>query len=619
MVRHVVRSAWLCSLGLGLALAGGCLPQARQDGLDSSEEAGEEIEGEEVETIAEALPEEDLERSFDWKADSAANLWDAQRIPEIPVGTITGALRELIQKAKDKGRIRIILVPKVPPSVLLPQGSMVYPAAVLEAGKTVLEAAGALNVTLPPFGRRLTALVSADVLERIGSNPAVEAIYEDTLLRPVLAESAVLSGAAKLWTGGVTGQGTAVAVLDSGVDRSHPFLAGRVTDGACFSSIIPQYNVKSLCPSGNTSEFGPAAGNACSGSADCAHGTHVAGIVGGDNGTLKGVAPGVRIIPVQVFSRIDDVALCGGAASCISAWDSDVTNALDWVFQQRAAHNTVAVNMSLGGGGYTTNCDFFTAYKDAIDRLRGAGIAAVVAAGNDGYVNGLSSPGCISSAVSVGAVDKQQKQMTWFTNVAPFLKLLSYGYMINSSVPGGGYGSMSGTSMAAPHVAGFWALAKSRKPAATVDEVLNAMTSTGTMVPDNRIGGTGQAFPLVNALAALKQLDPAIVVAPDPTPVPTVQPTVQPTLPPPPPPPPPPKVTKMKPASGKPGTTVTLTGANFKGAKKVLIGKVKMLRVKVINARKITAVIPKNAKTGKISVVTAAGTGMSGGKFTVKK
>src|SRR5439155_12191738 len=94
-------------------------------------------------------------------------------------------------------------------------------------------------------------------------------------------------------------------------------------------------------------------------------------------------------------------------------------------------------------------------YKPAIDALRAIGIVTIVAAGNNASTNSLTSPACISSAVSVGSVDKSDT-ISWFSNVAPFLSLLAPGDSINSSVPGGGYAVFSGTSMATPHVTGLW-------------------------------------------------------------------------------------------------------------------------------------------------------------------
>src|SRR5207247_3248665 len=121
-----------------------------------------------------------------------------------------------------------------------------------------------------------------------------------------------------------------------------------------------------------------------------------------------------------------------------------------------------AVNMSLGGGLSATFCDD-EPQKPAIDQLRAVGVATAIASGNNGQVDRISAPGCISSAVSVGSTTKID-DVSFFSNVAPFLSLFAPGGSatggaadILSSVPGG-FGRKAGTSMATPHVAGAFAV-----------------------------------------------------------------------------------------------------------------------------------------------------------------
>jgi hypothetical protein len=101
----------------------------------------------------------------------------------------------------------------------------------------------------------------------------------------------------------------------------------------------------------------------------------------------------------------------------------------------------------------------------------------------------FSAPGCISTAVSVGSTEDLTDAISSFSNTAPFLSLLAPGSVITSSVPGAGFGSMRGTSMATPHVAGAWAVLRSRKPAATVSQVLGALQNSGVSIRDTRPGG----------------------------------------------------------------------------------------------------------------------------------
>ena len=156
---------------------------------------------------------------------------------------------------------------------------------------------------------------------------------------------------------------------------------------------------------------------------------------------------------------------------------------LERVYALRSTYTIAAANLSLGGGAYSSNCDS-EGGKSSIDNLRAAGIATVIASGNDGYCGYISWPACISSAISVGATDDSD-QVASYSNSASFMSLLAPGSSINSSVPGGGYQSWNGTSMATPHVTGAWALMKQSNPSATVAQILNAFSSTGLTVTDS--------------------------------------------------------------------------------------------------------------------------------------
>src|SRR5439155_376032 len=119
-------------------------------------------------------------------------------------------------------------------------------------------------------------------------------------------------------------------------------------------------------------------------------------------------------------------------------------------------------------------------------------------------IDRLSAPACVSTAVSVGATTKDD-QVADFSNVAPFLSLFAPGVSIISSFAGGGFAIASGTSMAAPHVAGTWAVLKQAKPTANVDEILQALTGTGVMIEDT-LAGTGTTRPRIQVDLALSAL-----------------------------------------------------------------------------------------------------------------
>ena len=341
-------------------------------------------------------------------------------------------------------------------------------------------------------------------------------IEEDEVLSPSLDQSSAKIGAVQAWADGYTGTGQTIAIIDSGVDKSHPFLANKVVSEACYSTTNSAYFATSLCPGGVSSSIQPGSGVQCSSSLDgCSHGTHVAGIAAGKGASFSGVARDANIISIQVFSRIANPDSCRpGVATCIRTFSTDLLLALERIYELKDTYAIAAINGSLGGGKYTTNCDDANNLgKLAIDLLRSAGIATVIASGNDGYIDGIGAPACISSAISVGSTDTATDRVSEFSNTAPFLHLLAPGGMINSSLPGGQYGGKGGTSMATPHVAGAWALMRQKNPNATVTEIYNALATSGVPVTDYRVSITK---PRIQVDAALRLIAPAIPPLPPP-------------------------------------------------------------------------------------------------------
>ncbi|MBI5101778.1 MAG: S8 family serine peptidase [Nitrospirae bacterium] len=379
--------------------------------------------------------------------------------------------------------------------------------------------------------------VDGPALEALIASPLVEYIHEDTPKKAHLGQSVPRIGAPTMWSSGYTGSGRAVAILDTGVDKNHPFLAGAVVSEACFSSTSttstcanpgdPFYpcestshpwTVESICPGGVTSSTANGSampyGGTCPLDPDhippiqeCDHGTHVSGIIAGRQNVTgssgPGGAPGAGIIAIQVFSRFNLDADCGGAGSapCVMAYDSDIIKGLDRVYELSSTiSNIAAVNLSIGGGQYfsAAECDTNEGpTKAAIDNLKMAGIATVASSGNDGYCDSMEAPACISSVVSVGATTDSDT-VAPDSNSASFLSLLAPGSLITSSVPGGGYEEKSGTSMAAPHVSGAWALIKHARPFASVDQVLASLTSTGLPVTNSKCGQVTKKRIIIN-------------------------------------------------------------------------------------------------------------------------
>ncbi|WP_395844717.1 S8 family serine peptidase [Archangium violaceum] len=236
-----------------------------------------------------------------------------------------------------------------------------------------------------------------------------------------------------------TGKGVHVYVLDTGIRTSHADFAGRIGNG--------------------TSKIGDGRGvEDCGG-----HGTHVAGTIGG---STWGVAKGVTLHPVRVLS-------CEGSGSI-----SGVIGGIDWV--TRSHQKPAVANMSLGGGAYSL-------IDDAVRRSIKAGVTYVLAAGNDDGDACQKSPARTGEALTVGATSIEDKR-AWFSNWGSCVDLFAPGDEITSasSTADDANETMSGTSMAAPHVAGVAALYLEQNPTAAPADVARVLLdgSTPNVVQD---------------------------------------------------------------------------------------------------------------------------------------
>ncbi|MDO9085085.1 MAG: S8 family serine peptidase [Anaerolineaceae bacterium] len=340
--------------------------------------------------------------------------------------------------------------------------------------------------------------------EALHNSPMVAGIEEDQFMKLLLLESIPIINAEDVWAAGFTGEGQVIAILDTGVDKNHPDLLGKVVSEACYSttSVVTNPPTTSLCPDNLAASTAvdsalPYASNCPAG--ECDHGTHVAGIVAANGLTYKGVAKDANLIAIQVFSRVNN--------STIGSWSSDQIKGLDRVYELKDSFNIAAVNLSLGGSSpYTTICDNLSsnlAYKAAVDQLRSAGIVTIAASGNNGSSVAISSPACISTVVSVGATTDADAVAS-FTNSTSFLDLLAPGSNIISPIPYGDYESMYGTSMAAPHVAGAWALVKSVYPEMDIDTILWGFKVSGKPITDQR---NGTIKPRIDVLKTINFLE----------------------------------------------------------------------------------------------------------------
>lgn len=394
---------------------------------------------------------------------------------------------------------------------------------------------GMKRFTFIPF---IAVEVDEAELRSLMHHPMVGSIEEDKPNGLLLQQSVPLIGADRGESIQYTGAGQTIAILDTGVDKTHPFLSGKIVDEACFSTNDLNRRVTSLCPNGQIAQIGSGSGVNCPPSfRACFHGTHVAGIAAGrtmvlpDFSSIRGVAPDANVIAIQVYSAIADPVLCSqfnNPSPCILTFDSDVLSALDYVLALKDTYAIASVNLSTGGGKYVTNCDAVRpSFKAVVDQLRLFGIATIVSSGNDGFTDALSSPACVSSAVSVGATEHYgsnglPEQVAPYSNSASFLTLLAPGGCVDSltacgilsSVPsvfGSSWAFAAGTSSAAPHVAGAWAILKEKNPLATVDELLGVLQSTGIPFTDSRTGAGGVA---ANVTKTRIQVDAALAALP---------------------------------------------------------------------------------------------------------
>ncbi|WP_241563025.1 S8 family serine peptidase [Streptomyces sp. E1N211] len=327
-------------------------------------------------------------------------------------------------------------------------------ADVRDAG-TVRRALTSLNADAVQTPREATPELWEAVTDGDRTASGVARVWLDGVRKASLDTSVGQIGTPKAWEAGYDGKGVKIAVLDTGVDAAHPDLKGQVTAAKNFTSA-------------------PGTGDVVG------HGTHVASIAAGtgaqSKGKYKGVAPGAKILNGKV---LDDSGFGD---------DSGILAGMEWA----AAQGADIVNMSLGGMD-TPETDPLEA---AVDKLSAEkGILFAIAAGNEGPQS-IGSPGSADSALTVGAVDDKDK-LAEFSSTGPRLgdgavkpDVTAPGVDITAASAKGneiakevgekpaGYMTISGTSMATPHVAGAAALLKQQHPEWKYTELKGALTAS---------------------------------------------------------------------------------------------------------------------------------------------
>ena len=337
--------------------------------------------------------------------------------------------------------------------------------------------------------------VPHDAIARIRALPYVKRVVADAPMH-ALADSAnvTLIKADKVWsTLGARGKGVTVAIIDTGVDYTHPALGNgfgpgfKVTGGWDFVN-------------NDGDPFD-----------DAGHGTHVAGIVAGQSDTFSGVAPEATLIAYKVLGSTGS----GSESNVIAA----IERAADPNQDGNTSDHVDVANLSLGGGGNPDDPG-----SVAIDNATAAGITFAIAAGNAGIAasggtafHSISSPGTARRAITVGASDLSDR-IASFSSRGPNMKniaikpdVVAPGVSILSSYPGNRYVLASGTSMASPHVAGAAALLKSVHRDWTPAQIKLALMNNATPLADDIMAvGAGRIDVLAAANGTLA-IDPPSV------------------------------------------------------------------------------------------------------------
>lgn len=309
-----------------------------------------------------------------------------------------------------------------------------------------------------------SGFVTKEGLDKLEKNPRVLFIEAQRGLSVGLDDTTSIINATDAWESGYSGEGVAVCVLDTGVNYTHPALGG------CFGSGCKVVGGYDYCQ-----------GNSCfqqdsdpmdEDDVKLGHGTHVAGIVASNDTTYKGVAPNASIIAMKVCN---DGSYCGTNA---------IKKAVDWCVNNASIYNIKVITLSIyDGEEYGSDCNPVgkVAATTALNNANDSGIFVDAISGNDRHRQGISWPGCVRGVTSVGATTNIDT--IWVdSNTGPNLDLLAPGDSIHSTSYQGGLVSFSGTSMAAPHVAGAAALLFERDPTLFPDQVKDIFQETGKEV-----------------------------------------------------------------------------------------------------------------------------------------
>lgn len=345
--------------------------------------------------------------------------------------------------------------------------------------------------------------ISREEFETLKKDPTL-LVQENREYRKFLRQSTSVIGAKDIWEKqvkdlNINGSTQTVCVIDSGVYYEHPDLGGCVGPEC---KILYSYDFIEETQAIDYPDL---------------HGTHVAGIVGA-SGTTNGTAPGVRMVVLDVFSGFPTTS------------SAHIISAVNWCVDNSEAYNISVITMSLGAFQVTSYCDSSSQLEaQAVNNAIAKNITVIAATGNtnDDYPNpeaGIAYPACIENVTRVSASSKTDEITSYGFRHQNFPDIIMApgGTAQGNCIPSGssngicstdelgGYFSISGTSMAAPHVAGGIALVKDYLtigdfPQITPQEITNLILNTGLQIYDDL---TGINYSRINLTAMFEELEP---------------------------------------------------------------------------------------------------------------
>ena len=338
-----------------------------------------------------------------------------------------------------------------------------------------------------------SVLVPQNRVDRLANVSGVARVWPSYTYHELLDRTPGLIGAPQVWgpTLATAGEGMKIGIIDDGIDQTHPFFS---PSGYSYPAGFPKGQTayttpkvivaRAFAPPGIT--YAPAKLPFDQSASE--HGTHVAGIAAGDDGTvtrtgihLSGIAPRAYLGNYKAMGVPSQFGLNGNSPELAAAVEAAVRDGMD------------VINLSLGETDIEPTRDILAR---ALNAAADAGVVPAVAAGNSGDLGrgSIDSPGSAAKAIAAasstgGHGSIETDTASDFSSLGPAPYSLNFkpdvtapGDEVASSVPGGGYATLSGTSMASPHVAGAAAVLAQRHPTWSPQQIKSALMTTGAPV-----------------------------------------------------------------------------------------------------------------------------------------